>query len=103
MKCLLVQKVTNRQIDRQITDRQFQIEGGGVVQGVIKLISTFFSFCDPKLKLGQKGLQKMRLILNFQEVKCFFKSAEKNPTCYRRSFFSLFFQQKKSKVWREFF
>ena len=30
---------------------QFQIEGGGVVQGVTKLISTFFSFCDLKLKL----------------------------------------------------
>jgi hypothetical protein len=41
------------------------MEGGGVVQGITKLISTFFSFCDPKLKLCQLILQKMGLNHHF--------------------------------------
>ena len=70
---------------------QFQIEDGGVVQGVTKLISTFSAFCDLKLKLGQLSLQKMGLILNFQEKNSFSKRDDKNPTCYKKAFFLIIF------------
>ena len=64
---------------------QFQIEGGGVVQGVTKL----------KLKLCQLSLQKMGLNLHFQEVKSFSKRVKKNQTRYKRVFFLIIFTKKK--------
>ena len=70
------------------------------MQGVTKIISTFFRFGDLKLKLGQLGLQKNGLILNFQEVKIFSKRDEKNPTCYKRAPFLIIFTK---KVLGEFF
>ena len=74
---------------------QFQIEGGGVVQGVTKLISTFFSFCDLKLKLCQLSLQKMGLNLHYQEVKSFSKRDEKKSNTLQKSLFSQYFYKKK--------
>ena len=83
---------------------QFQIEGGGVVQGVTKLISTFFSFCDLKLKLCQLSLQKMGLNHHFQEVKSFSKRDEKKSNTLQKSlFFSLFLQKKKLSFGTQFF
>ena len=75
---------------------QFQIEGGGVVQGVTKLISTFFSFCDLKLKLCQLSLQKMGLNHHFQEVKSFSKRDEKKSNTLQKSLFSHYFYKKKT-------
>ena len=66
---------------------QFQIESGGVVQGV-------FSFCELKLKLCQLSSQKMGLILHFQEVKFFSKRDEKIQTCYKRAPFLVIFNKK---------
>ena len=83
---------------------QFQIEGGGVVQGVTKLISTFFSFCDLKLKLCQLSLQKMGLNHHFQEVKSFSKRDEKKSNTLQKSLFSHYFYKKKTfKFWDAIF
>ena len=47
---------------------QFQIEGGGMVQGVAKLIMTFSTFFGPKNLIMPIELKKMELIhYNFDE------------------------------------
>ena len=49
---------------------QFQMEGKHMVQGVTKLITIFFSFCDLKLKkLPIRFGGKMGLIHHFREMK----------------------------------
>ena len=42
---------------------------------------------------------KMGLNLHFQEVKSFQKREEKNPTRYKRAFFSLFLQKNTLMFW----
>ena len=68
------------------------------MQGVTKLISTFFSFCDLKLKLCQLSLQKMGLNLHYQEVKSFSKRDEKKSNTLQKSLFSHYFYKKKKHL-----
>ena len=59
---------------------QFQIEGGGVVQGVTKLISTFSAFFRPKTKIMPIKFTKNGVDSLFSGVKFFQKGMEKNQT-----------------------
>ena len=64
---------------------QFQIEGGGVVQGVTKLILTF-SALWPKTKILPIKFPKNGVDYSFLGSDKFFtKGWEKNPTCYKRA------------------
>ena len=78
---------------------QFQIEGGGVVQSVTKLISTFFlKLLWPTtkvmpIKFTKKGVDSS--ILGSDNFVT--KRWEKNPACYKKDFF--FFYKKKLNFW----
>ena len=58
-----------------------QVEGGGVVQGVTKLIST-------KLKMCLISFQKMGLIFHLKEVNSFSKIDEKKSNTLQKILFS---------------
>ena len=59
-----------------------QFEGGGIVQGVTKLITTFFNLFNLKQKKSSSSVDKNEVDSSYLGVVRFFKNGEKkNQLC----------------------
>ena len=73
---------------------QFQIEGGGVVPGVTRLILNFQLFL-PKTKIMPIKFTKNGFDSSFSGSDKFFKKGRKKSNMLEKSLFSQFLQQQK--------